>query len=319
MKKQLTHIGLLGLMFLMGCNTDEKPAQFILENWQKGATVRTKEVVNLEFDINNTTSVFDVLLEIQDQEEGNFFTSVEVFVRFKDNTISGSDMSTGEFNVASLTPDVFFEGEDFLPQTRLQLSYEELLNATGTVRNSVACKDQFLVRLEIRLRDGRSFSTGTATSDIIAFDTFHSSPYCYTINIIEPIDEELFTGLYSYQDIEGEGLVPTWGSGIIEISKGHSINTRYIPFGGGGTVKRSPNYEFTVACDESIFQKNQILNENCASIADPKILLGPDIVNAVINIDDDAVFELWFVQGYLGWDGLCGFGTVPSRVRFTKQ
>jgi len=319
MKRKTIQMSLLWLLFLTACSNDEKPAQSILENWERGATIRTVEVVNSEFDINNVSSMFDVMVEVQDQEQGDFFTSVEVFVRFKDNTVSGSDMSTDEINVTSLTPDAFFEGENFLPRTRLQLSYEELLNVTGIRESSVACKDQFLVRLEVRLKDGRSFSTGTAISNVIAFDTFFSSPYCYTINILEPMDEDLFTGIYSYQDIEGEGLAPIWGSGIIEISRGHSMNTRFVPFGGNTTVKISPNYEFTIACDETVFQKNQIFNRSCLSVTDPKILLGPDLENAVINVDDDGVFELWFVQGYLGWDGGCGFGTVSSRVRFTKQ
>ena len=29
-------------------------------------------------------------------------------------------------------------------------------------------------------------------------------------------------------------------------------------------------------------------------------------------------FELWFVEGYLGFDGNCGFGTAPSRIRLSK-
>ena len=44
-----------------------------------------------------------------------------------------------------------------------------------------------------------------------------------------------------------------------------------------------------------------------------------DRENAPINPIDDSVFEIWFVEGYEGYDGDRGFETAPSKIKFTKQ
>ena len=71
-----------------------------------------------------------------------------------------------------------------MPRTTLTLTYAELVTATGISADAIQCKDQFLLRLELHLSDGRSFSIDDGSSSaIIAFDTIFSSPFCYTLNI----------------------------------------------------------------------------------------------------------------------------------------
>lgn len=319
---------LLAILFI-ACNTDEKTAEVVADGIEHGAIIRTIFIDNAEFDINDTNSIFSVEIEEQDAEFGELLEGVDVYVRFKDNTISNTSLTTEEFKIKTLILDDFTTGPSNLPRTNLRFSFSELMAATGLSHDQVACKDQFLLRLVVRLTDGRSFTEDNSVALILAFNTFFSSPYCYTINIVEPIeDNDLFTGTYNFTSIVDGPNGPTFtGPNPVEITRGHSNNTRKMDLFYIISTSHGPReYEFTVACDELIFGKNQLASiistcdsGNHAGGSGNLTLLGPDIVNATVNPSDDSVFDLWLVEGYKGRDGGCGFGTVPSRLRFTKQ
>jgi hypothetical protein len=194
----------------------------------------------------------------------------------------------------------------------------------------VQCQDQFIIRLKLFLTDGRSFSVEEGSSSVvIAFDTLFSSPFCYTVNIVEPIDANQFIGMYQYTSIVNGPFGPTFGSPkIVEIKRGNSINSRIFEADYIVSRQNEPSRPFTflVACDEIIFGKNQISSffswcrpEGGFSFGGSPVLLGPGVTNSQINPLDDSSFELQFVEGYLGWDGDCEFGSVLVRISFTKQ
>lgn len=313
------------VILFMSCSNDDKIAIQLIDDVQNGAVIRTLEFNNGEFELDDLNSVFSVHIEEQDVERGAIFEALDIYVRFLDNTVNGTNFSTGELKIKEIPASEFkIGGSEGLPRTTMAFTFAELLQATSIQHENVECKDQFLLRLDLRLTDGRSFSTGSASSIIIAFNTFFSSPYCYTINIVEPIDTELFTGTYIFESILDGPFGPTFvDNGPVEISLGHSNNVRTIPLKHNRSHPSNElprNYEFSIVCDETIFQKNQLSSViGYCGFSGAPILLGPGPENAPVNPKDDSVFELWFVEGYLGWDGECGFGTVPSRVRFTKQ
>lgn len=310
---------------LMACNTDEKAIETVMNELEYGSVIRTLSFNNSEFVVDDLSSVFSVNIEQQDEEDGALLEAVDLYVRFKDNTVTGNDFSTSEIKFRTLLPDDFTPGgHDNWPRMTLELGYSELLAATNVAHANVSCKDQFLVRLEVKLTNGLVLTVGNASSIIIAFDTFFSSPYCYTINVVEPIDDNLFTGLYFYSSVEDGPLGPTFGPPqTVQISRGHSNTVRTVPLKhilSHPSNELPRNYEFSIVCDEAVFQKNQLSSVigECGFSGGP-ILLGPGDENAPINPTDDSGFELWFVEGYEGWDGGCGFGTAPSKIRFTKQ
>lgn len=192
--------------------------------------------------------------------------------------------------------------------------------------------DQFSVHLNLKLTDGRVFNASNASSIILAFNTFFSSPFCYTINIIEPIPEDLFTGMYLMESIldgpNGQTFVdvngqPFSNGSLVEVVKGHSTNTREFMAWHNlhhVSIEAPRRWEFTVVDHQIVMGKNQLSSPEgyCIFNAAPT-LLGPDTVNGPANPTDDTVFELWFVEGYLGFDGECGYVTAPSRYRFSKQ
>lgn len=330
MKNKYLVLFLLGGLF--SCTDGDKAIEMVVEEVERGAVVRTSAINNVDFNINDLQSTFHIDVEEMDIEEGGLLEDVEVFVQLKDNTPSNGDSSVAPTLLETIPASEWITGSNNLPTTSLVYTFEELLTTTGLTAVDVSVKDQFLVSLNLNLTDGRVFNAFNASSIIIAFDTFFSSPFCYTINIVEPIPEDLFTGMYLMESIldgpNGQTFVdelrqPFPDGTIIEVVKGHSSNTRefraYHNLHHVG-LEQPRRWEFTVVDNLIVMGKNQLSSpEGYCSFNAAPTLLGPDTVPGVSDPMDDTVFELWFVEGYLGFDGECGYQTAPSRYRFSKQ
>ncbi len=325
---------LLFLGGLLSCSEEEKAIETVTEEVERGAVVRTLTINNTDFDILDLQSTFHIDIEEMDIEDGGLLEEVEVSVQFKDNTPSNGTNSVSNTLLETIPASEWVSGPapEELPRTSLIYTYEELLAITGLTAGEVAVKDQFLVNLNLKLTDGRVFNASNASSIIIAFNTFFSSPFCYTINMVAPIPEDLFTGMYvmesildgpngqTFVDINGQ---PFPNGTVVEITKGHSSNTREFLARHNlhhVSIELPRRWEFTVVDDQIVMGKNQLSSPEgwCTRNSAPT-LLGPDTVNGAGNLNDDSVFELWFVEGYLGFDGNCNYGTAPSRYRFSKQ
>lgn len=318
------------VFLLFSCSDEETITQVIDSGVEEGAFIRTLDFTNSDLVLDDFSSTFSVDLEAQLELDEGTLENIEVFALFKDNNPDNGNQSSSEVLVKTITQNSFTIGPNELPRTTLELTYAELVNSTNIMANAIQCKDQFLLRLVLNLSDGRSFSIDDGSSSaIIAFDTIFSSPFCYTLNIVQPIPITQFVGTYSYQSITDGPIGPTFGApSTVEISVGESPNTRI--FEANYIVSRlnepARTFRFVVSCDEILFRKNQLSSffswcrpEGGFSFGGPPILLGPDTENAPINPDDDTTFELWFVEGYSGWDGDCDFGETPVRILFTKQ
>jgi len=330
--KSFNYVILLALMsFLTSCNQDDKAAEFILEEIEYGAVIRTLDFNSGEFELNRPESVFSVNVEQQDKENGGLFAGIDVYVQFVDNTLDNGDLSTSETLLETISPNAFAPGgPEGLPRGTIEYSFGELAEATGVSVENVHCKDQFILRLDLQLTDGRSFTTTDAVALILAFDTFFSSPYTYTINVVEPIAEELFTGDYVFESVIDGPFGQTFLTPMpTTIFRGHSNNVRRVllwHYLSHKQLEAKRYFNFSIVCDEIVMGKYQLasVEANCtlgngSSGTGDLILIGPAQINATINPNDDSVFEIEFVEGFDGWDGDCGFGTMTARMRFTKQ
>ena len=291
----------------------------------RGAVVRTKDYISNDYVKDDPSSSFRVLLEEQDLENGDLLEEVEVYLRYLGNTGTTEGQSTPEILYDILPAASFDQNDNGFPETLLTINFEQALTSLGMLMSDVVVTDQFIRRLNLKLTDGRNFTTGTSSSIIIAYDTFFSSPFCYTINVVNEIPANTFTGIYLLESIldgpNGETFID---AELVEVTKGRSSTTRQFYawhnlHHRGLELKR--RWEFNVVGDQIVFGKNQLSSPEgwCIRQGAAPMLLGPDTENGVADSADDTVFELWFVEGYLGFDGNCGFETASSRYRFTKQ
>ncbi|GGG40254.1 hypothetical protein GCM10011344_46400 [Dokdonia pacifica] len=319
--KKITII-ILSLFLCIACDDEEKAIETVLVEVDRGAVLRTLQFNNGEFEINNPSSVFSIDIEEQDIEEGRLLSTVDVFVTFIDNTPAGNSVSTQRILLETLTPEDFATSDFSLPAITLDYTYAELLDATGLTIDQTNCKDQFRLDLDLNLSDGLTFNVTNSAGTVVNTTGFFKSPFTYLINIVEPISSDKFTGVYQYTSIEDGLFGPSFGPDrLFTIVNGHSNNFRQFEFGSG--VNRVL-IEFSIVCDAAVVTRYQKLAFTCTganAFADPsdRVLIGPDIIPATIDPNDDTVFELHFLEAFEGFDAFCDYANFPSKVRFSKQ
>tara|TARA_R110002051_G_scaffold81751_1_gene145878 strand:+ start:21965 stop:22915 length:951 start_codon:yes stop_codon:yes gene_type:complete len=315
--KNLYILFIFSICFLISCTDSDKAIEEVLQEVDRGAVLRTVRIDNGEFDINNIDAEFNIQLEEQDIEEGALLESVEIEIRYIDNTPDNGDASTAFVAANSLLPADFSTGPNGLPITDLKFTFSELLNLTGVSFSEVQCKDQFRIDLKVRLKDGRVYTTSNSGGTVVNNTGFFKSPFSYLINIVEPIVETAFTGTYEMSSIKDGIYGPTFiDPQIITVTKGHSNNVRIFE---AQTVNGGVVIEFSVVCDAAVITRYQKMGIGCTLDQSDQVLLGPDSEPGLIDPNDDAVLEIWYVEAFQGYDAFCNFSNFPGKIRLSKQ
>ena len=187
-----------------------------------------------------------------------------------------------------------------------------MINAHSLDLDNIEPGDQFEVRLEVFLTDGRSYSNDSGSASILTDFCFFKSPYRYVINVIEPIPDADFTGTYFYEIIGGDDADGVPKQGFITISSTTMPNVRTMPL-------YTDALEFTIA-GTSIYPKIYGSYNGFCRDSTFHILTGPsDTSFGQVNLIDDTVFDMTIVIGYEGWDGQLGNNVKEFTYRFTKQ
>lgn len=318
MKNKLASIYCLSLfVFAISCTDGGKAIEEVLDEVDRGAVLRTVRIDNGEFDINSLDDEFSIQLEEQDIQEGDLLESVSVSIRFVDNTPSNGDFSSNTVAANSLLPADFSVGPNALPVINLRYSFSELLSLTGVSYGNVQCKDQFRIDLQVKLTDGRVFTTSNSAGTIVNNSGFFKSPFSYLINIVEPIVETAFTGTYELSTLQDGFFGPTFiDPQIVTIINGHSNNVRVFEV---QTRNERVNIEFSVVCDAAVITRYQKSGGGCTNDNSDQVLLGPDSEPGIIDPNDDSVLELWYVEAFEGYDAFCNYSDFPAKIRLSKQ
>lgn len=314
--KKNTILILISALFV-ACNDDKKAIEVVVDETDRGAVLRTLRFNNGEFEVNNLESAFSIDIEEQDLEEGGLLNTVDVFVSFIDNTPSGNSVSTSRILLETLPASSFISNGFGLPAITLDYTYAALLDATGLTIDQTTCKDQFRLDLDLNLSDGLTFNLNNSSGTVVNANGFFKSPFTYLINIVEPIPSEQFTGVYQFTSIEDGFFGPTFGEeGLVTITNGHSNNFRIFEVSVPGSTLE---IEFSIVCDVTVVTRYQRIGFGCTLDQSNRILIGPDVIPAIIDPDDDTVFDLHFLEAFEGFDAMCNFENTPSKVRFSKQ
>lgn len=313
-------IYIIVLVFTFSCSDGDKAIETVVAETERGTVLRNINRVSKDFIHTNFDSTFELEIEEQDIEGGNLLDFVRLHIEFRDHTIDGNNNSTQEVFLKDIPSSAFVIGPNTFPRTTILITYQEVIDALSIDTQFVEPGDQFGLRLETHLTDGRIFSTLDTSASVLTDACFFKSPFRYEINVIEVIPDELFTGTYSYE-IVSEINNPSFGiqdEGIVSIIAGSLPNVRTTSIIGEGL-------EFTIA-DKNVYPKiYQSVNLFCIE-SGPHILSGPnDTSFGLIDLDDDTVFFLDMNIGFEGWDGTLDNGDDAIGVstlytfKFTKQ
>ena len=170
MKINYKYFSLLAFASLLISSCDEGDAVVddVTANTTRGAILRTVSVTSNELPIGVAEGFFGVDLEVQDVSNGNLVDAIDVYANFKDNTPNnGKGATSAEVLVESVSNSVFTVGVNGYPRLSYQITLPELLSGTGVSESDIDGGDEFRVRFELVLNDGRRFSfaqnSGTLT------------------------------------------------------------------------------------------------------------------------------------------------------------
>jgi len=212
-KKILPLFAALSLVAI-SCDEGDAIVDEVTENTDRGAILRTVNLISNEIPIGNDESRFAVEVEIQDSENGDLVQSVEVYAGFRDNTVAEGepDLDAEDVLVTTLDPSTFETGPFGLPRFSYEITLPELVGILPIDNADVDGSDQFTVRFELVLVDGKRYSfadnTGTLTG------SFFSSPFLYTATVVCP-PKPPTAGVWTVdmQDAFGDGWQPTTADG----------------------------------------------------------------------------------------------------------
>lgn len=184
-KYRLLFVGMVGLLFA-ACEEGDKVVDDIVASEARGAVLRTINVISDEIPIGQGDANFAVELEVQDQENGNLVQAVEAWVSFTDTTVEEgeTDFSTEEFLAETLDASTFSTGEFGLPRFSYSITLSELLAILPISDATVNGSDEFNIRFELVLIDGRRFSVADNNGNITG--TFFNSPFLYSALVTCP-------------------------------------------------------------------------------------------------------------------------------------
>lgn len=193
MKNYFKHIMflLIAVGLLQSCEDGDKTVDYVFDNVTRGATLKTIQIVSPTFEFGVPSSEWSVLVEFRDHEQGTSLSEVKVWC-----THVGANGSSPEVLVRTI-PASDFTGsgpapENF-PQGEVKATLGETLAALGFGEGDYGATDQFRMRLELVLRDGRSF-TNDASGQVTG-GSFFSSPFFYSAQFFCTLtDASLFDG-----------------------------------------------------------------------------------------------------------------------------
>ncbi len=315
--RRLLIVLLAPLALITSCEDGDKVFDQIIENEQRGAILRTVNLISNELPIGVADASFSAELEVQDQENGGLLESLDVFVGFRDNTVDAGapDLDVPEALWGNIPASAFEIGEFGLPRTTVSVPLTELLSFTGVNEADLFGGDQFTIRFELKLTDGRSFSNDDNTGTLTG--SFFSSPFLYTPTVICPVGDEQFVGTYVINDVTGGVFGTIWGDGtVVELSIGETSTQRvfeavYLPqfaIGNGPAA-----FAFDLICEGVVVPAGQGSGLQCSG----GITLGPPVAadNGTYDPFDDSSFTITFREDEADD---CG-GGVDATVRLTRQ
>ncbi|MFD0796860.1 hypothetical protein ACFQZJ_05275 [Maribacter chungangensis] len=213
-----TVLASLAILFA-SCSEGDEIIDSIFEDVQSGAALRTVEILEDEILFNVATSElvggnFTVLLEAQDEEDGALLSEVEVYFGFRDNTDeAGADNDREELLVETIPASAFTPGPFNLPRYEYTTTADAIQSALSLPGDEIFGGDQFTVRFEMVLTDGRRFSfdqnTGTLTG------AFFNARFLHTANIVcAPSVPTAGTWTVSTTDTFGD----SWNGASLDVS-----------------------------------------------------------------------------------------------------
>jgi len=317
MKNTFLKLSIFSFAFLLfACSDTDKVIDDVFDNTTSGGILRTLES-STDLPIGLADSGVELLLEIQDEEDGNLSDRINVYASFRHITGAGAN-DRDEALLKTITSDQFILGER-LPRALVTASLPELQALLNLGDDDFTGGDRFIIRVELVFKDGRTWSNNNASQSVLG-NSFFASPFVYDANVVCPVPEGSFTGSYTVTSA-GAGVLglQVWEEGTVVtmIAEGgptrRSFEIVHIPSAGVG---QPPSiFAFDLVCGNVNIVANQGTNLQCSG---NPLLYGPAPSGQTgsYNAGDDSVITFIFTDNA---GGACDEGPQNVTATLTKN
>lgn len=250
---------MIALLLMQSCETELKPIDEVFNNVERGAVLRTIEIINPTFDFNNTSSEWIVTLEAQDIQKGKLLSEVKIYSAFVNDGSIGDEVF-----IKSVPATEFTTGPFGFPRGDISVSLQEVLNKSGLKPGDFDSGDSFYIRLESVLTDGRIF-TSTNTVGTVTGGSFFSSPFLYSV--------QFFCALENASVFDGNYVVVTddWA----DYGEGDIVPVQYVS-----------GYTFRILATKNPYITN-------AATAYMEVTINPDDGSATVSSNECFNYDGW--------------------------
>src|SRR5690606_608034 len=213
MKKIFFKSTLFSLVFLLfACSDTEKTIDQVFDDTTNGGILRTLES-NLDLPIGLPDTGVELLLEVQDAEDGDLSDFIEVYASF--NHVTGGGAHNRDELLLKTVPNSEWIYGERLPRALVTASVPELQTALDLGDDDFTGGDRFVTRVELVFKDGRRWSDYNASATVLG-NQFFNSPFVYNANVTCVVPEASFTGSYTVTQA-GAGVLdyPVWEVGTV--------------------------------------------------------------------------------------------------------
>lgn len=170
------------LLSIVSCEEDEKLVQQVLDNFTSGTFLRTRAVAGNPFNAFVPESPFSVTMEVQTADD-QVVEAIDLYFSFQERQFDdGVDRSVADQLFTTFDPTTFGVSDRGLPEFTFDSTLGEISGFLGLTAADYTGGDAFTYRFEVRLTDGRTFSSSDV-SGTTAGSTYYRSPYAYAVNV----------------------------------------------------------------------------------------------------------------------------------------
>lgn len=231
------------IIFFYSCSYEDKVIDQVFDGTTSGVTLRTVIVNSSNFNFLDTSSEWEVTVEMRGVNEKNSPRQVNLYVNHTTGGVTSAEILLKTFPASTFEAAAPYG----LPNAKLSASFAETLTALSLSSGSYTTSDKFNMRLELVLEDGRTF-TNTNASGTVTGGSFFSSPFTYSVQFACPLDDaSLFNGDYkvtvdAWADYSVNDIVPVVYNAANGTLKFRILNTNNPFLVNGATTY----YEVTV-------------------------------------------------------------------------
>jgi len=199
-----------GTFLLFNCSNEDKIIDTVFDNVQGGAILRTIKVNRATFKIDDPSTKWSIIVEEQDGANGALFSEIKLYATHTSSDgVNSEEVFLKSIPASSFTPG----GENGYLRGEVSASLAETLIALNLSASDYTNLDNFTIRLELILRDGRKFSVDD-NSPRVTGGSYFSSPFQYTVEFFCPLENaSLYNGDYkviedAWKDYKADDIIP---------------------------------------------------------------------------------------------------------------